>query len=59
MKIIKDCLQYLKIKTPSPCRSVERIFGLACFIYLDYQIENIYNFESEDILSLFGEVDED
>lgn len=59
VKIIKDCYQYLKIKTPSPCLSVERTFALACFIYLDYHVENIYNYESEDILSLFGEEDEE
>ena len=59
LKIIKDCVSYLKRKSPCPCRCVERIFGLAYFIYLDYKIENIYNYESEDILSFFGEVDED
>ena len=58
LKIIKDCILHLKGKPQCPCCCVEHIFGLAFFIYLDYQIDNIYAIETEDILGLFGEEDE-
>lgn len=43
---------------PSLCLSAERTLGLALFSYFDYLSENIYDVDEEEILRLFGEVDE-
>lgn len=45
IKMVKDCFNHIRNKTPSPCFSVERTFALAFFAHVDYDVENIIDMD--------------